>query len=130
MVFENFGELIVQAILLFRFQWLVNKDDFSTLGFSFQVYVTSVMGLSFFTMLTALTKYHNRGRKSMRKMFSLQTACTLLLWIVMLGIKGSHHLKNNRFFRVFLEFGTPFSNKLTKLLRHASRVHFAKIHFG
>ena len=90
-VFENFGELIVQAILLFRFQWLVTKDDFSTIGFSFQVYVTSVMGLSFFTMLTALTKYHNRGRKSMRKMFSLQTAATLLLWIVMLVIKGSHH---------------------------------------
>ena len=87
MVFENFGELIVQAILLFRFQWLVNKDDFSTLGFSFQVYVTSVMGLSFFTMLSALMKYNNRGRKSMRKMFSLQTICVLLSWIVLLAIK-------------------------------------------
>ena len=86
-VFENFGELIVQAILLFRFQWLVNKDDFSTLGFSFQVYVTSVMGLSFFTMLSALLKYNNRGRKSMRKMFSLQTASTLLLWITLLAMK-------------------------------------------
>ena len=95
MVFENFGELIIQAILLFRFQWLVNKDDFSTLGFSFQVYVTSVMGLSFFTMLSALMRYNNRGRKSMRKMFSLQTASTLLLWITLLVIKGSHHLKKN-----------------------------------
>ena len=87
MVFENFGELIVQAVLLFRFQWLVNKEDFSTLGFSFQVYVTSVMGLSFFTMLSALMKYNNRGRKSMRKMFSLQTASTLLLWITLLAMK-------------------------------------------
>ena len=68
-VFENFGELIIQAILLFRFQWLVNKDDFSTLGFSFQVYVTSVMGLSFFTMLSALTKYHKRGCRSRRTLF-------------------------------------------------------------
>merc|ERR1719490_328019 len=45
------------------------------------------MGLSFFTMLSALIKYNNRGRKSMRKMFSLQTASTLLLWITLLVIK-------------------------------------------
>ena len=86
-VFENFGELIVQMILLFRFQWLVTKENSPSIGLTFQMYILSVMALSCFSMITALLKYHNRGRKSLRKMFSLPTASLVFLWILVLMIK-------------------------------------------
>ena len=86
-MFENFGELIVQVILLFRFQWLVTKENSSSIGFTFQMYILSVMALSCFSMITALLKYHNRGRKSLRKMLSLHTASLVFLWILVLMIK-------------------------------------------
>ena len=69
-VCEAFGELVIQSILLFRFQWLVTKDDFASFGLSFQIYVACVMSISFFTMVCTIFKYHNRNRKNLRKTFS------------------------------------------------------------
>ena len=84
---EAFGELVIQSILLFRFQWLVTKDDFASFGFSFQIYVASVMSISFFTMVCTILKYHNRNRRNLRKTFSLYTVALVIVWIILLVLK-------------------------------------------
>ena len=86
-VCEAFGELVIQSILLFRFQWLVTKDDFSSFGLSFQIYVACVMSISFFTMVCTILKYHNRNRNNLRKTFSLYTATLVIVWIILLVLK-------------------------------------------
>ena len=86
-VCEAFGELVIQSILLVRFQWLVKKDDFSSFGFSFQVYVVGVMSISFVTMVTTILKYHNRNRTNLRETFSLRTLSLVIFWIILLVTK-------------------------------------------
>ena len=86
-VCEAFGEMVIQSILLFRFQWLVTKDDFSSFGFSFQVYVVGVMSISFVTMVSTILKYHNRNRRNLRETFSLHTVSLVIFWIILLVIK-------------------------------------------
>ena len=86
-VCEAFGELVIQSILLFRFQWLVTRDDFSSFGFSFQVYVVGVMSISFVTMVSTILKYHNRNRTNLRETFSLHTLSLVMFWIILLVIK-------------------------------------------
>ena len=68
---ESFGQLVIQGILLMRFEWLVRKDDFNSFGVTFQIFVTVCMGISFFTMTKAVMAYHNRSRESLRPTFSL-----------------------------------------------------------
>ena len=89
---EAFGELVIQGILLFRFEWLVAKDNSSSFGLSFQIYVISVMSISFATMVSAILTYHNRDRKSMRKTFSLHTASLVLFWVILLVTKVTVYL--------------------------------------
>ena len=84
---EAFGELVIQSILLFRFQWLVKKDNFSGFGFSFQIYVVGVMSISLVTMVSAILKYHNRNRKHLRETFSLHTVSLLIFWIILIVVK-------------------------------------------
>ena len=84
---EAFGELVIQGVLLFRFQWLLKSKDFSSFGLSFIVYVCVSMSVSFIGMLPALLTYHNRGRQSLRETVSLHTACLLTFWIILLVIK-------------------------------------------
>ena len=78
---------MIQSILLFRFQWLVTKDDFASFGFSFQIYGASVMSISFFTMVCTILKYHNRNRRNLRKTFSLYTVALVIVWIILLVLK-------------------------------------------
>ena len=85
---EAFGEMVIQSILLFRFQWLVTKDkDFSSLGVSFQIYLAGVMSISFVTMVSTILKYHNRNRRNLRETFSLHTLSLIIFWIILLVIK-------------------------------------------
>ena len=84
---EAFGELVIQGVLLFRFQWLLNSKDFSSFGLSFIIYVCVSMSVSFIGMLPALLNYHNRGRQSLRDSVSLHTACLVTFWIILLVIK-------------------------------------------
>ena len=77
----------MQGILLSRFDWLVKKDDFASFGINFKVYVACVMGISFVTMVHALLTYHNRSRRSLRKIFSLHTASLVSFWTILLVIK-------------------------------------------
>ena len=80
-VTESFGQLVVQSILLFRFSWLVQKDDFSNFGISFLMYVSFSMSVSFVTMVLSIIKYHNRNRESLRPMFSMGTILLTMMWI-------------------------------------------------
>ena len=84
---ESFGQLVIQSILLFRFSWLVQKDDFSNFGISFQLYVSFSMSISFVTMVLSIIKYHNRNRESLRPMFSMGTLLLTIMWITMLVTK-------------------------------------------
>jgi len=86
-VTESFGQLVIQSILLFRFSWLVQKDDFSNFGISFQMYVSFSMSISFVTMVFSIIKYHNRNRESLRPMFSMGTVLLTVMWITMLVTK-------------------------------------------
>ena len=86
-VCEAFGELVIQGVLLFRFRWLVTKDDFLSFGLSFQIYVVVAMSVSFVTMVSAILTYNNRGRKNLREAFSLHTASLVIFWIILLVIK-------------------------------------------
>ena len=79
--------MVIQSILLFRFQWLVTKEDFSSFGFSFQIYVTGVMSVSFVTMVATILKYHNRNRRNLRETFSLHTLSLVIFWTILLVIK-------------------------------------------
>ena len=88
-MFEAFGELVIQGVLLSRFKWLITKQDFSSFGLSFQIYVVCVMSISFVTMIAALLTYHNRDRKHIRKTFSLHTASLALFWTLLLVAKVS-----------------------------------------
>ena len=89
---EAFGELVIQSILLFRFEWLVAKDTSSSFGLSFQIYMISVMSISFATMVSAILAYHNRDRKSVRNTFSLHTASLVLFWVILLVTKVTVYL--------------------------------------
>ena len=86
-VFEAFGELVIQGVLLFRFRWLVTKADFSSFGLSFQIYVLVAMGASFVTMVSAILTYNSRGRSSLRKKVSLHTASLVIFWTLLLVTK-------------------------------------------
>jgi len=83
---------VIQGILLFRFEWLVAKDNSSSFGLSFQIYVISVMSISFATMVSAILTYHNRDRKSVRNTFSLHTASLVLFWVILLVTKVTVYL--------------------------------------
>ena len=86
---EAFGEIVIQGVLLFRFQWFLNSKDFSSFGLSFVVYVCASMSVSFLGMMPALLTYHNRGRQSLREKVSLHTASLVAFWIILLVIKVS-----------------------------------------
>ena len=84
---EAFGEMVIQSILLFRFQWLVTKEDFSSFGLSFQIYVMGVMSVSFVTMVATILKYHNRNRRNLRETFSMHTMSLVIFWTILLVVK-------------------------------------------
>ena len=84
---EAFGELVIQGVLLFRFRWLVTKDDFLSFGLSFQIYVVVAMSVSFVTMVSAILTYNNRGRSNLRGTFSWHTASLVAFWTLLLVIK-------------------------------------------
>ena len=86
-VTESFGQLVIQGILLMRFDWLVKKDDFDSFGINFQMFVLASMSISFFTMVKAVLAYHNRTRESLRMVFSLSSFCTVLMLVVILLVK-------------------------------------------
>ena len=87
-VCEAFGEIVIQGVLLSRFQWLIDTKDFSSFGLSFLVYVIISLGISFFSILPALLSYHNRGRESLREKFSFHTAALIICWIILLVTKA------------------------------------------
>ena len=86
-VTESFGQLVIQGILLMRFDWLVKKDDFDSFGINFQMFVLASMSISFFCMVKAVLAYHKRTRESLRMIFSLNTVCTVLMLVVILLVK-------------------------------------------
>ena len=84
---ESFGQLVIQGILLIRFDWLVKKDDFNSFGLNFQVFVVASMCVAFFTMVKAVLAYHNRNRESLRPMFSFSNLSTVTMFIFILVAK-------------------------------------------
>ena len=86
-VTECFGQLVIQGILLMRFEWLVRKDDFNSFGVTFQIFVTASMSISFFTMTKAVMAYHNRSREVLRPTFSLGGIFTVLMFTLMIVTK-------------------------------------------
>ena len=84
---ESFGQLVIQGILLIRFDWLVKKDDFNSFGLNFQVFVIASMCVAFFTMLKAVLAYHNRNRESLRPVFSLSNLSTVAMFLFILVAK-------------------------------------------
>ena len=84
---ESFGQLVIQGILLMRFEWLVRKDDFNSFGVTFQIFVTASMGISFLTMTKAVMAYHNRSREALRPTFSLGGIFTVLMFTLMIVTK-------------------------------------------
>ena len=84
---ESFGQLVIQGILLMRFEWLVRKDDFNSFGVTFQIFVTASMSISFFTMTKAVMAYHNRSREALRSTFSLGGIFTVLMFTLMIVTK-------------------------------------------
>ena len=86
-VTESFGQLVIQGILLIRFDWLVKKDDFDSFGVNFQAFVVISMTISFCTMLKAVLSYHNRTREALRPMFSMNNLFTVIMFAVILVSK-------------------------------------------
>ena len=86
-VTESFGQLVIQGILLMRFDWLVKKEDFNSFGVKFQYFVVASMCISFFTMVKAVLAYHNRTREHLRMMFSLSSLLTVLMFVIILLAK-------------------------------------------
>ena len=86
-VTECFGQLVIQGILLMRFEWLVKKDDFNSFGVTFQIFVIASMSISFFTMTKAVLAYHNRSREALRPIFSLGGIFTALIFTLMIVTK-------------------------------------------
>ena len=86
-VTESFGQLVIQGILLIRFDWLGKKDDYDSFGINFQVFVAISMTISFCTMLKAVLSYHNRTREALRPMFSMNNLFTILMFAVILVSK-------------------------------------------
>ena len=86
MVSESFGQLIVTCLLIVRFQWLVEKD-FKSFGIDFKTYIVVSMMVSFFTMIHAIYKYHNRHRRSLRPKASLATPLLLFTWSILIVTK-------------------------------------------
>merc|ERR1712223_2181266 len=84
---EAFGQLIIQGILLLRFEWLVWKDDFNSFGVTFQIFVIASMSISFFTMVKAVLAYHYRFREALRPTFSLSSICAILMFAFMIVTK-------------------------------------------
>ena len=84
---EAFGQLVIQGILLMRFEWLVRKDDFNSFGVTFQIFVIASCSISFFTMAKAVLAYHNRSREALRPTFSLGGIFTVLMFILMIVTK-------------------------------------------
>jgi len=84
-VFELFGQMVIQIILILRFQWLVSKPDIKGFGFSFGVsfktYMLVTMGISFFSgIIPALFTYHRRNRENVRPYASLSSVFIILMW--------------------------------------------------
>ena len=88
MVTESYGQLIITCLLIFRFQWLIEKD-FKSFGINFKTYIIATMMISFLTMLHAIYKYHNRYRRSLRPMASLSTPILLFTWSILIMTKVS-----------------------------------------
>ena len=84
---ESFGQLVIQGILLIRFDFLVEKDDFNSFGVKFQYFVIGSMCISFFTMVKAVLAYHNRTREGLRTMFSISSLFTALMFVIILLAK-------------------------------------------
>ena len=86
MVTESFGQLIITCLLIFRFQWLVEKD-FKSFGIDFKTYIILTMIVSFLTMIHAIHKYHKRHRASLRPMTGLGAPLLLCMWTLLIVTK-------------------------------------------
>ena len=86
MVTESFGQLIITCLLIFRFQWLVEKD-FKSFGIDFKTYIILTMIVSFLSMIHAIYKYHNRYRRSLRPMTNIGTPILLFTWTLLIVSK-------------------------------------------
>ena len=91
MVTESFGQLIITCLLIFRFQWLVEKD-FKSFGIDFKTYIILTMIVSFLTMIHAIYKYHSRYRRSLRPTTQLGTPLLLFTWTLLIITKVSVYL--------------------------------------
>ena len=77
--------MVIQVILILRFQWLVSKPDINSFGFSFGVtfrtYLLITMGISFFFgIIPALFTYHKKNRENLRSFTSMSGVLIVIMW--------------------------------------------------
>ena len=90
---ELFGQMVIQIILILRFQWLVSNADVkglgSSFGVSFKTYVIATLTISFLGIFPAILKYHKRNRENLRPLSSISSVLIVLMWICVLLTKIS-----------------------------------------